>query len=293
MIDSDSVWRRLATGDALDGLGLTKVDGRWNLGSIGPPPHPWGRKDDLPTFRRVSLRGLDFSGTRLENFRFFDSVVDDCVFDGAKLLDWRMWSTSISRSSFRNSVIEGGMGGNDKLPNKWVSVDFSGANLRNTAHYMESYVDCDFGDAKLRRVDFEGSRHTRSRFAGLLDDCEFRALPKGVKRGRGQNTMEGVDFGLATVRFTGFHKLDLSSCVLPISSDHLKFDDCGLFAVRVLEAIPRSGKPHLVLSALMERTRDYALPGGGGPGFRYRLDLGDTSEEIDDAEALMRACGAV
>ena len=184
------------------------------------------------------------------------------------------------------------MGGDEKHPNRWLSVDFSGANLRNTAHYMESYVDCSFGNAKLRRVDFEGSRHTRSQFAGLLDDCEFRALPKGVKRGKAKNTMEGVDFGGATVRFTGFHKLDLTSCALPLSSDHLKFDDCGLFAVRVLEAISRSGKPHVILRALMERTRDYALPGGGGPGFRHRLDLGETPEEVNDAEALMRACGA-
>jgi uncharacterized protein YjbI with pentapeptide repeats len=157
---------------------------------------------------------------------------------------------------------------------------------------MESYVDCDFSGAKLRRVDFEGSRHTRSRFAGTLDDCEFRALPKGVKRGKLTNAMDGVDFGDATVRFTSFHHLDLSRCVLPASPDHVKFEDCGLFAARVLEAIPRSGKPHLVLRALMERTRDYALPGGGGPGFRHRLDVGETPEEISDAEALMRVCGA-
>lgn len=292
MTDWHSVWRRLAMGESLDGLGLKKRDGRWDLRGIGQPPIPWARGSKLPTFRRVMLRGCDFSGTWMWNLRLFHTTIDDCVFDGAHLVDWRALGTSVTRCSFREADLQGGFGGDGKNPNQWRSVDFTSAIFRDTAHYMESYEDCDFGDAKLRRVDFEGSRHIRSRFAGLIDDCEFRALPKGVRRAKVKNTMEGVDLGRATVRFTDFHMLDLSACVLPESPEHLKFADAGVFAQRVLREISRSDKPHLILRVLMERTRDNAPPGGGGPGFRHRLDLGDTPEEIEHAEALMRACGA-
>jgi hypothetical protein len=292
MLEPDELWRRVAAGNSLDGLGLTRIDSRWNLRSIGSPGRPWSHKDPLPTIQKVILRDLDLSDAELHHFRFFDCKFENCVFDGARLVDLRMWGTSVRRSSFRKARIAGGMGGDTRSPNEWHGVDFDGADLRASSHTSESYIDCNFSSAKLTRVDFDGSRHTRSRFSGLMEEVEFRALPKGVKRSNVVNVMEGVDLSSATVRDSTFHKLDLSDCRLPTSPDHLSFEDRGYFAHRVLNAIHASGRPHTFLRVVMERTAEDSLPGGGGPGFQHRLDVGETTEEIDEAVALMRTCGA-
>ena len=297
VLDSDVVWRRLAAGASLDGLGLSRVEGRWNLRSIGGPRPPWSGKDDLPEFRGATFAGLDLSGAELQHFRFFDCSFDDCVLDGADLVDWRQWSTSVRQCSFRTARIMGSMGGARRPPSSWQEVDFSRADLRDTAHHTESYTDCDFSHARLKGVSFDGSRHVRSTFAGPLEDVEFWSHPQGSRssllghlRYREANRMDGVDLSAATVRFCTFNRLDLSACVFPSSPDHLRFDDRGAFAARVLDAI--QGAEHVVLRVLMEHELQDAPPRVGGPGFRHRLDLGDSPEEIESAVALMRGCGA-
>lgn len=288
----DEIWRRLASGQGLDGLGLSRVDGRWNLRSIGSPLSPWSSSEPLPLLKKVHLRDLDLSGAEMTHFRFFDCIFRNCIFDGASLQDMRMWGTRVQDCSFRRARIAGGMGGDQRSPNEWERVDFAYSDLRRSSHFMESYVDSNFSGAQLAKVDFEGSRHVRSVFQGELTEVEFRALPKGVKRGRVRNTMDRVDFGSAIVRFSTFHDLDLSSATLPNSPIHLRFEDRRLFATRVLAAADAARLANVWLRTMMEiHVRD-APVGGGGPGFQHREDLGDTAQEVADAVRLMLSCGA-
>lgn len=293
--DADQVWRRLAAGAGLDGLGLGAVDGRVDLRGIGPPAFPWTAKDPLPLLRSAGLRGLDLTNARLPNFRLIDCRIEDCVLDGAELEDWRLWGTEVRECSFRQATLDAGMGGDRRGANTWERVDFSGGDLRGSSHTHEEYRDCDFFGARLKRVDFNGSRHVRSRFSGLLFDVEFRRDASGVDDGllsrwrpRPPNQMDGVDLGAATLRYGTFRGLDPSACVLPSSPDHLRFLDRGLFAARVLA----NADVNPSLRAAMEvHVRD-APAGGGGPGFQHVRDLGDTPDEIAAAVALLRSLGA-
>ena len=292
-MDADVVWRALAGGADPAALGLGRTGGRWDLRSLPAPSLPWSRRDPLPHVRRVTFRGLDLSGTDLPSFRFTDCRFVDCVFDGAALADWRLWSTSVQDCSFRGASLAGaGMGGDRRHPTTWQGVDLSGADLRDTAHHAETYLDCTFRDARLTRVDFAGSRHVRSRFAGRLDEVEFRAAPRGRDRSRTPNTMDGVDLRAATVRFGTFSGLDLSRCLLPTAPDHLRFDDRRVFAARVLDRADGIDRANVSLRITMVGHLRDAPAGGGGPGFQHRLDLGETPAEVDSAVALLRSCGA-
>lgn len=293
VMDSDQVWRRLAEGLALDGLALSRIDGRWNLRSLGSPQRRWSRKDPLPTINRVLMKSLDFSGSTLPHFRFIDCRFVDCIFDEADLSDWRLWDSVLVESSFRDAKLKGAnMGGDQRGPNRWSSIDFSRSDLRGTAHGSESYDGCDFSRARLDQVNFEGSRHTGSRFAGRIGEVEFRAAPKGAKRVQERNCMRGVDLGDATVRFCSFNQIDLSECIFPSAPEHLRFDDRGQFARRVLGAARDANNDNPWLRVMMEtHVRDVG-EGTDGPGFQHESDLGESADEIAEAVRLMRLCGA-
>ena len=293
MVDGDAVWRALARGADPAALGVDRVEGRWDLRGVGAPVTSWSRKGANPTLRGVRLCGLSLAGSDLPHFRLVDCRLEDCVLDGAALFDWRMWGTDVRDCSFvAASLRDAGMGGDRRSPNSWTNVDFRRADLRGTAHFAESYTDCGFQDAQLDRVDFDGSRHVGSAFAGDVREVEFRSRPRGARRARSVNRMAGVDFGNADVQSAAFHDLDLSACLLPRSPHHLVFADRRLFALRVLAALDVSATELVDLRVQMQGHVAEAPPGPGGPGFEHRADLGGTESEIDEAVDLMRSLGA-
>jgi uncharacterized protein YjbI with pentapeptide repeats len=293
MLNPDQTWGRLASGGSLAGLGLARVDGRWDMRSLGTPTQPWKKGDVMPsaTLRRVALRDLDLSGATLEHFTFFDCLIENCVFDGATLFDFGMFGTRVVNCSLKETTYDGGMGGDRRHPNEWIRVDFSRGDLRKSFHSSELYEDCDFSNSRLDRVDFDGSRHRRSRFVGPFEELAFHASST-MWRSRQKNTMDGVDFAGATIRDSAFHDLDLSSCVLPRSSDHLVFDRRRVFAARVLDALQASARDNVDLRVTMEAHLRHAPRGDGGPGFQHVRDLGGHEQEINEAVALLLSLGA-
>lgn len=293
MYDWSQIWRLLSAGRDLAGLGLGKVSGRWDLRGIKEPATPWSRREPNPTFRRATLRGLDFSEGSLNHFRFFDCSFVDCIFDNADLSDSRLWGSSIIECSFRGAQLGMvGMGGDRRHPNSWTDVDFSRADLRNSAHYAERYTNCEFSDSLLNRVNFEGSVHEGSVFSGRMEEVEFRATPRDGRRSSAKNEMSGVVLTRATVRFSSFNMLNLGAANLPRGLDYLQFEERGRFARMALEAARKSQSTNVSLRVMMEvHVRD-APPGGGGPGFQHKLDLGETDAEVREAVALLMNCGA-
>lgn len=292
MVDADMLWRRLAAGEEIRQLGLDRIGERWDLRSLTTPSLPWSRRDPMPTLRKVTFRALDFSGTRLSHFRFFNCHFIDCRFEGAHLDDWRFWESVIEDCSFEGAKIQGGMGGDRRHPNTWRRVDFSDADMRESYHHLESYYNCTFRDTRLKRVSFDGSRHHNSRFLGQMEEVEFRAASRSEKGTRDPNLMEGVDLRAATVRYCTFHKIDLSSSLLPATPEHLRFHDRGFFAARVLQVMESTHNENVWLRTMMQAHLRDAVDGGGGPGFQHRADLGETEEEIEAAVALLRSLGA-
>lgn len=182
-MDSDltsEVWQRLIEGQSFADLGLPLMDGRTDLrGLIAEGPSVRrdyvtegmnvSSLDRLIELRGVHWNGLDFSEARLKSLRFFDCVIENCVFDKAICHDWRLWGTVVSNCTFQSvDLRKSALAGIDKgKRNSYRSVDFTHANLRQTSYVSADFMDCVFCDAGppkiLRREDRSQKREVKKR----------------------------------------------------------------------------------------------------------------------------------
>lgn len=230
---------RLSSGRSLDDLGLGQVDDRVDLRGLTAPPPRLERRFGWRSLkveqlggtwevRGVTWRALDLAGASLESFRFFDAQIENCRFDEAICHDWRLWRTTVSNSSFVDADLANSSLGalSDRGGNLFAKVDFSRADLRGVASQAASYVDCDFLDTRLDKLNFESSKFSQCRFSGTLREVIFDG--RTLKAGQVQaNVMEDVDFSRANFEFVEFRGLDLDEVSLP--------DDPGL---RIVENYP-------------------------------------------------------
>ncbi len=289
---AEGIFRRLLAGDRLDDLRLGEHDGRVDLRGIRTPPperletlvkHGWvvAELGGLLKFESVKLADLDFSWGLLESLRFFNTTVNNCRFDGARCRDWRLWAVDVTDTSFfgadmRKAVLGAWYQGRGEV---YRRVSFSGANLRSIVCPTATFIDCDFGDAQLAKVDFQSSSFIRCRFAGLLREVMF--YDHGFKTGKPDpNPMEDVDFSQAELRWVEFRRPDLDRVELPKSTDHLVVHDyrCVLEgAIRELQSDARRKG----LRAVMEHRLKWAGPHQAQGEFNRR----DFVEVADEAEA--------
>lgn len=183
---AEEIFARLLSGSRLDDLKLSEYNGRLDLRGITAPlperlktfeKRGWvvAQLSGLLTFEGVKLTDLDFSGARLESFRFFNSMVNNCRFDSVQCRDWRLWAVDVTDTSFvgadlRNAVLGARHEGRGNL---YRRVNFSGANLRSIICPAATFEDSDFGDAQITKVDFQSTGFIRCRFAGLLREVMF------------------------------------------------------------------------------------------------------------------------
>jgi uncharacterized protein YjbI with pentapeptide repeats len=244
-VKTAAIWKRLTAGKSLDDLGVARVGGRLDLRGIVAPAPSFGRKvasprghvaelTNLVVLRGVSWNGLDFSGAKLGSLRFFDSVIDDCRFESANCRDWRMWGTRVRDTSFRGADLrEAALGGVDEgRRNSFQRVDFSKANLRDSAHKSSDMEQCQFDG--VSGVDFQGTVFKNCTFIGELNDVLFY---RHAFRGEAYpaNEMKGVDFRGATLRHVGFRRLDMDDVKWPTGGDHVVLSDY----VATLERVQR------------------------------------------------------
>lgn len=232
---------RLVSGESFNGLDVGTYGGRVDLrGFRLPSPEAIERIvvgrltatviQGTIAIGGVRWEGLDLSYSVLPSLRFFESVIDDCVFDGARCQDWRLWRTDVSRSRFVGCDLRySAMGTFDGRANSWVNVVFDRADLRDTHPERARFEGCDFLGSKLRGVQFEGCSLKAVRFSGVLRDVLFdcRELPNRPE----PDPMTNVDFSGAE-----FHDVDFRACrfvdvVLP--------DEPGLRLVPNFPAVAR------------------------------------------------------
>ena len=253
--NTDDNWARLVSGRPLDSV--ARVGGRVDLrGLVVPQPRVTrtlrvggtnvAELAHVVVMSRVHWKGMDFSGARLPSLRFEGCTIEDCVFDDCRCDDWRMWATKVSNCSFKSAHLKGAALGGvalDGARNRFESVNFSRADLRDTCYQSADFVECSFRNAKLTKVDFQGSVFTRCVFEGLLDQVLFyRHAFQGEEFP--PNEMRDVDFRRATFRHVEFRALDMENVLWPESPDHILIEDYRSVLTQMLARLRNDADLH-------------------------------------------------
>ena len=270
---SKKVWDRLIAGKSLVDLDLPSTNGRVDLRGLSATQPKVVRESatagvhvttlgNLIELRSIHWKGIDFSDGRFKSLRFFNSTIENCSFERAVCQDWRMWGTAISRSSFRSADLRrSALGGIDKCKrNSFHQIDFTYADLRQTAHSSADFVECVFRDANLTKVDFQGSVFVDCTFQGVLDQVLFyRQAFRGEQFPA--NQMRGVDFREAQFHFVEFRRLDMTDVRWPDDDQHILVNDYKRSLGRVLEGLdPCSSVASKKLAALLKSNLKWAGP---------------------------------
>jgi uncharacterized protein YjbI with pentapeptide repeats len=227
------IWQRLARGELLDRAGLPKLHDRIDARNLNVP-EPYAIKRErlarfdvthlsgFTTVRGANWQSIDFSNSKLPSIRLFDCQIEDCIFDRCRLPDLRVWGTTFAKVSFRFADLRdaalGGIAGYGL--NIFRDVDFTGADLRGSAHFAAQFERCKFIHTKLDKLDFQSSNFTDCVFEGELREVQF--FRTGFKAEQfPPNEMKRVDFRRAKLRWSEFRGLDLDDVFFPEDEDHL------------------------------------------------------------------------
>ena len=228
------VWARLMSGRTLDGLGLPSHEGRTDLrGLVAPAPSKVSKYaaggsvvsvlGDVTSIQKGKWSRLDLSGSNLEELRFRDAVIDDCVFDRSKCRGWRLWNTRVSATSFRKADLRGSsLGSGDwGTRNLFSGVDFSQADLRGTSYLSVEVRGCRFARMNASGVDFGGALFSECVFEGPVRDVTFRKFALGRESaGDPPNEMLNVSFRKAHLAWVDFHAMDMREVEWPDDGEH-------------------------------------------------------------------------
>jgi len=100
------------------------------------------------------------------------------------------------------------------------SVDFSGADLRETVYKAAAFEKCIFRNSKLMKIDFQTSTFTDCVFEGEL--CDVLFYSRGFEgEAYPANEMINVDFSRAKLQDVGFRGLTLDRVKFPNDEYHI------------------------------------------------------------------------
>jgi hypothetical protein len=151
--NATAVWERLVGGKSLHGLDLPLWQGRIDMRSfVAPEPKVTGRYaaanadvtelGGLIAIRGRQWKGIDFSGARLASLRFFDSTLEDCVFDGScDMVNCTFAQTKLSKVDFQGTV--------------FANCTFEG-QLDEVLFYRHAFRGERFPANEMKGVDQEG-----------------------------------------------------------------------------------------------------------------------------------------
>lgn len=289
------VRERLISGEPLEGLGLDRVDGRWDLRRMklsGEPPFIVDGK--VLSYARTHIKGVtiesvDLRGAHWEALRLSDVVLSNSLFDRAKLAGLHADRTTVADCSFKGTSLQNSLMTSYSSyfrpisKTSWTRVDFSYADLRDSIHSNEIYADCDFSRAKLDGVEFDGSRHVRSLFSGKMEEVNFRQVPQSQPgfsflRRHVFNEMVEVDFSNATLVLCGFNELGLENVKLPDEKTHVIYSPKVAVSERVLKLLPADSSLYDFMLEILMETAIEEGPVVGGYGIETIKSLGDTDE---------------
>jgi uncharacterized protein YjbI with pentapeptide repeats len=252
---------RLATGQALDGLGLDIVEGRIDLRGLPASGSDVGGPEGIVVLHAAHLERLDLRGAHLSSWRFHNSAVRDCRFEAADCRDWRLWNTTMHECRFSDADLEGSAVGtwHNGRGNAWETIDFTDADFRVGVSRGARYEDCDFSNADLTEVDFEQCVLVRCRFAGDLHRVIFDGRPVAGRPSSPQ--MKEVDFSRARFDEVEFLAFNLDGVVLPDDPDLrlVRRFPCAVARALILlegDETPAAGVLRADLEARLQMLRD-------------------------------------
>ncbi len=268
--------------EGMDGVGL--VNGRFDLRGLAVPrPEVTGssafKNYELSflsgriEFRRIILDNADLSYSDFTDVIWKNCNLSNVDFRSARLRGVGFWSCSLTNISFDGSDLRDAVldGANGSSPSSFVDVNFCKVNLESTGGGLPLFRNCDFSNANLRKVDFDGARFENCKFAGLLYDVAFRphasiyvasALPwQRLDPKKFTNRMEFVDFSQADLRYVGFNGVDLSSCTFPCDENHLVIRSQRQVFLRAVDVISSEWQDPERTSALRMIDNIYIRPG--------------------------------
>ncbi|MFD1048610.1 pentapeptide repeat-containing protein, partial [Kibdelosporangium lantanae] len=175
-----------------------------------------------PEIAGYTLDGLDFTDADFDVIRFYDSELRNCVFDGIRFRDLKLWRTRVHDCSFREAkLVDAVLGAlEDGVPNSYTGVDLTAADLRRAVFEYADFVDVDFSDTNLIDIDFGSATFSRCTFSGRLDQLVFWELPPDSERSV-RNQMDDVDFSRAELHGVEFRGLRLDRVTLPMDDNHV------------------------------------------------------------------------
>jgi uncharacterized protein YjbI with pentapeptide repeats len=231
---SHAILDRIRSGAALDGLGLDRIDGRWDLRGFSTEApaatttsavrtiagqYEVSRVSGRVRLRGLSLRDLDLRGSRLQGLSLDHCELTNSRFDEAKLNGLRVRDSSVSDVTFdgadlRDAVLSIGSAAFER-------VSFRGADLRGAIPGPAQIADSDFSSARLKGVEFWDTRLTRVRFAGRLEDVTFAARRPILGLLGHDETLVDVDFSDCEFRYVDLRHLNLDRVKLPERPGHV------------------------------------------------------------------------
>jgi uncharacterized protein YjbI with pentapeptide repeats len=238
-----AIQRQLREGGPLRDLSFGVVGGRQDL-------RGFTLTEQVEPINGAVLRSIDLSDADLSHLRFRDCVMEDCLFTGAELVDWRFWRTRVDSSSFGEADLQNAALGawSEGRGNTFEKVDFSKANMHGASSSAATYRDCDFSFANLEGVNFWQSSLIRCTFAGPLR----RAIFDGRMLGEGKpdaNPMTDVDFTAAEFSGCSFRGVDFRSVRLPRDDALILVQDTKQVDQALEDLSRRSGEAGAALAA--------------------------------------------
>jgi len=230
MTDPVKVIRRLGRGAKPTSLALTttpegyvdarniKLPVRAPTERIATPAGDLEMGRDFAVFRRLRLRKIDLSGSRIADSLWLNCRLEDVKLDGA---DARLIAISggrLEKVSFRRTDLSGSAWGMRGRSGPLVSdCVFIESKMAQSAYSHPFFRKCLF-DMLLERVNYRGACFEDCTFAGTLKYVWFdRTYGDNPSEGRQVNTMRNVDFSRARMVSVSFKGVDLSSVKLPIT----------------------------------------------------------------------------
>ncbi|RSM64782.1 hypothetical protein DMB66_19050 [Actinoplanes sp. ATCC 53533] len=235
------------------------------------------------TFDGVRLEGIDFSGSRLTDLRFFGATVDNCRFDRVRFDDLGLWATKLYRCSFDGAGLRDAVlgGWEDGIGDRYEATSFVGADLRGIVCSVAEFIDVDFSQAELAGIDFDASSFVRCTFAGVLREIIFWRKPPDSEVTT-ENPMQDVDFGGAELHDVEFRQLSLERVTLPSGDGHVVVRNYRCVLERGMDSL--SGT-HAFAAVLANQIR-WAHP-DRKIGIWHRDELGTTDAERNEVADIL------
>jgi uncharacterized protein YjbI with pentapeptide repeats len=280
-------WRRLVSGESLADLSLSIKEGRLDLSGLALAEprvvERWqttladvARVEPNGIFREATLQNLDLTGSKLSSVHFTDCKISNCCFDRCDLQGLRIGATTIRDSSFRKASLRGVALGPASVTgplagrrNRFVGVDFSEADLRDTIYVAASFERCDFSNARLANIRFGTSTFAHCRFAGELRQVQFwrsDLFARGFREDAfPPNEMLDVDFSRARLRDVEFRGLTLDRVRFPEDAEHLIIRDFPSVLDRLISVLKQQGdETARLLIAFLSVYRKWTVPNAWG-----------------------------